>query len=131
MRQCRNYLGAILFLTNGIELSSDVFAYLPIGHGNFAVEVNGDGSLGLLNDVAYAVGYTGAYLLEFAGGDIFDEVVHDCSVLGLKFTDLSADSKNLCKVIGLLFLFFPGGGDFCHSVGLGAGGDVDVGLTGR
>ena len=67
MRQCRNYLGAILVLTDGIELSSNEFSYLPIGHGDFAVEVNGDGTLGLLNDVAYAVGYTGAYLLEFAG----------------------------------------------------------------
>lgn len=89
MRQCRNYLGAILFLTDGVEFSSDVFAYLPIGHGDFAVEVNGYGTLGLLNDVAYAVSYTGAYLLEFAGGDIFDEVVYDCSVLGFKFTDLN------------------------------------------
>ena len=65
------------------------------------IEVNGDGALGLLNDVANAVGYACAYLLKLTGGDIFDEVVHDCSVLGLKFTDLSADSKNLCKVIGL------------------------------
>lgn len=56
------------------------------------------------------------------GGDIFDEIVHDCSVFAFKFTDLSADSKNLCKVIGLLFLFFPGCGDFGHGVGLGAGG---------
>ena len=32
-----------------------------------------------------------------------------------------------CKIIGLIF-FFPGCGDFCHSVGLGAGGDVDVGF---
>ena len=38
--------------------------------------------------------------------------------------------KNLCKVIGLLFLFFPGGGDLGHSVGLGAGGNVDVGFHG-
>ena len=34
-----------------------------------------------------------------------------------------------CKIIGLIF-FFPGCGDFCHSVGLGAGGDVDVGFHG-
>jgi hypothetical protein len=74
----------------------------------------------LLNDVAYAVGYTGAYLLQFTGSDIFDEVVHDCSILGFKFTELSADSKNLYKVIGLLLLFFPGCGDLGHGVGLGA-----------
>ena len=130
MRHCRDNHGTILVLTDGIELASNVFAYLPIGHGDFAIEVNGDGALGLLNDVANAVGYACAYLLKFTGGDIFDEVVNDCPVFAFKFTDLSADSKNLCKVIGLHPLFFPGCGDLGHGVGLGAGGDVDVGFHG-
>ena len=36
---CRNYL-----LTGGFKLTSDMFAYLPIGHGDFAVEIYGDGA---------------------------------------------------------------------------------------
>ena len=37
-----------------------------------------------------------------------------------KFTDLSADSKNLCKVIGLYSIFFPRRSDLCHGVGIGS-----------
>ena len=47
---------------------------------------------------------------EFTGGDIFDDIVHNHSILGSKFTDLSADFTNLCKVIGQLFLFIPRSG---------------------
>ena len=82
--------------------------------------------LGLLDDIANAIGYAGAYLLEFTGGDIFNKVSHNGSVLGLKVTDLSADSPNLCKVIGLHSVSFPSFGNLLHGVGLGAHGDVDV-----
>ena len=79
-------LDLVVISPHRLNLSRQQCIGLSSSQGYFTVEVNGNGTLGPLYYAAYTSCNAGAYLLEFTGCDVFDDVGHDGSVLGFKFT---------------------------------------------